>query len=466
MTDSTITIDRPVPSLRVALTTLGCKVNQYDTATITDRLRAEGHTIVPFADTADVYIVNSCTVTHQADAESRQLARRAKRHNPDARVVMTGCYAQISPHSVAKVPEVDYVVGLNRLDDLLRVVSRDTGHERVLVSNLRKPGEVPRVDTLGALTFSGQTRAFLKVQEGCDLFCTFCIVPMSRGKSRSVSPRTVLEQLDRLAGQGFQEVVLTGIHLGGYGEDLDPKVNLVWLLEAIEERKPVPRIRISSLDPHEISDTFIRVLSQAETLCPHLHVPLQAGDDAVLQRMRRRYDTTLAREVLQQVRETLPHASLGTDLIVGFPGEGDSEFAHTLAFLEESPFTYFHVFPYSVRRGTTAAKFAEKVSQPVIDTRARRVRQLGEKKKTAFIRSFIGQTLPVLFEHTRDKNTGLLKGYSRNYLRILAAGSDDYMNREVPVTIIRTNGETAWGNICEQTPKTAPLSQDSMQMAG
>lgn len=433
--------------MRVAITTLGCKVNQYDTATIEDRLRAEGHTLVPFTETADVYIVNSCTVTNQADAESRQLARRAKRYNPSARIIMTGCYAQVNPTSVARVPEVDHVVGLNRLDDLLRAVKAELA-ERVAVSNLRKEeGEPLGIDTLGAFTFSGQTRAFLKIQEGCDLFCTFCIVPMSRGKSRSVPPRIVLEQLDRLADQGFQEVVLTGIHLGGYGEDLDPRVDLTWLLDTIEERKPVPRVRLSSIDPHEISDSLLRLLARAETLCPHMHVPMQSGDDTTLARMRRRYDSALSREVLTKLRETLPHAALGTDLIVGFPGEGEAEFARSVAFLEESPFTYFHVFPYSVRNGTTAAKFTDKVPQPVIDARARQVRKLGEQKKAAFARGFVGHTLPVLFEHTRDKATGLLKGYSRNYLRVLAAGEDEYINREVPVTITRANGGAVWGQI-------------------
>jgi threonylcarbamoyladenosine tRNA methylthiotransferase MtaB len=257
----------------------------------------------------------------------------------------------------------------------------------------------------------------------------------------------VLEQLDRLADQGFQEVVLTGIHLGGYGEDLDPRVDFTWLLEAIEEHKPLARVRLSSIDPHEIDDRLMHLLAQAETLCPHLHIPLQSGDDAILSRMRRRYDSTLARDVLTRLRETLPQAALGTDLIVGFPGEGENEFARSLQFLEESPFTYFHVFPYSVRNGTTAAKFLDKVPQPVIDIRARQVRKLGEQKKAAFARGFIGHTLPVLFEHTRDKTSGMLKGYSRNYLRILAAGSDAYMNCEVPVTVTRTNGEVLWGEI-------------------
>jgi threonylcarbamoyladenosine tRNA methylthiotransferase MtaB len=363
---------------------------------------------------------------------------------------MTGCYAQVNPKSVARVAEVDHVVGLNRLDALLQAVKAELA-ERVVVSNLRKSeaGRLPGINTLGALTFSGQTRAFLKIQEGCDLFCTFCIVPLSRGKSRSVPPRVVLEQLDRLADQGFQEVVLTGIHLGGYGEDLEPRIDLSWLLEAIEERKPVPRVRLSSIDPHEIDDRLMHLLAQAQTLCPHLHVPLQSGDDTILSRMRRRYDSALARDVLTRLRETLPQAALGTDLIVGFPGEGEDEFARGFRFLEESPFTYFHVFPYSVRNGTTAAKFSDKVPQPVIDLRARQVRKLGEEKKAAFARSFVGHTLPVLFEHTRDKASGMLKGYSRNYLRVLAAGGDEYVNRDIPVTITRTNGETLWGKIAE-----------------
>lgn len=432
--------------LRVAITTLGCKVNQYDTATIADRLRAAGHTLVPFTAPADVYIVNSCSVTNQADAESRQLARRAKRFNPAARVIMTGCYAQVNPLSAARVAEVDYVIGLNRLPDLLRAVTAELT-DRIAVSNLRHTGQRPGIDTFGALTFRGQTRAFLKIQEGCDLFCTFCIVPLSRGKSRSVPPRLVLAQLHRLAAQGFQEVVLTGIHLGSYGEDLTPPLRLTDLLEMIEERRPVPRVRLSSLDPHEISDRLIALLQQAETLCPHLHIPLQSGDDSILLRMRRRYDTALARAVLDKVRAALPHASLGTDIIVGFPGEGEGEFANTLAFLAASPLTYFHVFPYSARAGTTAAKFPAQVPPATIEARARQVRQLGEQKKNAFTRSFLGQTLPVLCEHTRDKTSGLLKGYSRNYLRVLAAGGDEWLNREVPVTLTHVSGGTARGDI-------------------
>ena len=444
----------PLASRRVALTSLGCKVNQYDAAAMQERLSAAGHQCVPFDEAADVYIVNSCTVTHQADAESRQLCRRAKRRNPAARVVMTGCYAQVDPHAVARLAEVDYVVGLNRLDDIVRLVSgtgqAESGSDPpVFVSDLRKTEAEtrPGIDTFGALDFAGQTRAFLKIQEGCDLFCTFCIVPRSRGTSRSVAPRVVLDQLDRLAVRGFQEVVLTGIHLGGYGHDLDPRIDLTWLLEAIEERRPVPRVRLSSLDPHEIGPRLLQLLAESETLCPHLHVPLQWGDDTILRRMRRRYDTALARDVLAAARSRLPDAALGTDLIVGFPGEGEAEFARGLEFLEASPFTYFHVFPYSVRAGTTAAKFPDKLPPSVIQHRAAEVRRLGQRKQAEFARGFADACLPVLFEHTRDKTSGLLKGYSRNYLRVYAPGGDGDMNREVPVRITKADGGRLDGRI-------------------
>ncbi len=448
----------PHTSRRVALTTLGCKVNQYDTATLQERLSAAGHQCVPFSDAAEVYIVNSCTVTNQADVESRQLVRRAKRRNPNARVIMTGCYAQVSPEAVAHLPEVDYVVGLNRLDDLVRLVAQGASttqplDQRVFVGTLRtaRHEAPPSIKTFGAVTFQGQTRAFLKIQEGCDLFCTFCIVPMSRGKSRSIVPRLILDQLDRLADQGFQEVVLTGIHLGGYGADLNPRVNLTWLLEALEERRPVPRVRLSSLDPHEISPTLMQLLTHSEVLCPHLHIPLQWGEDSILARMRRRYDTACARDVLTELRERLPHAALGTDLIVGFPGEGETEFAQGMAFLEESPFTYFHVFPYSVRSGTTAAKYTDRVAPAVIQERAKQVRALGERKKAAFIRQFESETLPVLFECQRDRVSGRLKGYSRNYIRVYADGSDDDMNREVPVRMARAEEGILSGTILRDT---------------
>jgi threonylcarbamoyladenosine tRNA methylthiotransferase MtaB len=412
-------------SPRVAILTLGCKVNSYDTATIGDRLRGAGCTLVDAGMPADVVIVNSCTVTDAADAESRRLARRARRANPHARVIVTGCYAQTQPQGAAAVDAVDYVIGLDRLSALVEAATRPVpALPRIVVGESRKARAVA---TFGARTFPGQTRAFLKVQEGCDLFCTFCIVPMARGKSRSLAPREVLREMEGLAAQGFREVVLTGVHLGGYGEDLEPRVDLVWLLDALVEQGLFTRIRLSSIDPHEVTEPLVRLMAAAPAVCPHLHVPLQAADDGVLRRMRRRYDTGLAAERLAMIHEYLPEASIGTDLIAGFPGEDDDAFERTLAFVDASPITYAHVFPYSVRTGTTAAKLDGKVAPAVIRTRAARLRALTSRRRTAFARRFDGVDAEVLVENTRDPRTGRLRGYTRNYLRAALDGADDVM---------------------------------------
>ncbi|MEO8602303.1 MAG: tRNA (N(6)-L-threonylcarbamoyladenosine(37)-C(2))-methylthiotransferase MtaB [bacterium] len=419
--------------LRVAFATLGCKVNQYDTAVMETALR-ESCELVPFAAAADVYVVNSCTVTDRADAESRQLARRARRANPAARVVLTGCFAQASPQRAA-VPEVDYVIGVGRLPDVLRAVHDQipAAEGRILVGNLRK---ATVVTTLGADVFTGQTRAFLKVQEGCDLFCTFCIVPTTRGRSRSVPPRRLLDELQRLATLGFQEVVLTGIHLGGYGKDLTPRLDLADLVEMIAAAAPVSRIRLSSIDPPEVTPRLLELLRCSPVWCEHLHVPIQSGADAVLRRMRRLYDVALVRDVAAEVRRALPDAALGTDVIAGFPGESESDAAATQALLRDTAFTYCHVFPYSRRSGTTAAKATDQVPTDVIRSRAQALRQLSATQRCAFAATQVGAHLEVLIERGRDASSGQLIGYSRNYVRALLDGGDEWKNRLVQVRAI------------------------------
>ncbi len=438
--------------MRVAFTTLGCKVNQYDTATLETVLRAQGCEVVPFTAGADVYVVNSCTVTDRADAESRQLARRARRLNPRGRVVLTGCFVQASPQRAATLAEVDYVVGIGRLVDVLRAVRGEIGADegRVFVDNLRK---AEHVTTLGAEVFAGQTRAFLKVQEGCDLFCTFCIVPFARGRSRSVEPRRVLAELERLAERGFREVVLTGIHLGGYGHDLTPRIGLADLVEMIAEVAPLPRVRLSSIDPHEVTPRLLDLITGSKVLCPHVHMPVQSGADPVLRRMRRQYDAQLVRDVAAEIGRALPDAGLGTDVIAGFPGESDADCAATLTLLSELPFTYFHVFPYSRRTGTTAAKFVDRIAPPTIAARAHALRQLGAEKRRAFAARFIGRSLPVLVESTRDRATGLLTGYARNYVRVLVDGPDGVVNSEVAVRVTERRGDRVRGSLDQSLPE-------------
>jgi threonylcarbamoyladenosine tRNA methylthiotransferase MtaB len=421
-----------VSGLRVAILTLGCKVNAYDSAAIGDRLVGAGCRLVDLDDGADVVVVNSCTVTDAADAESRRLARRARRTNPAARVVLTGCYAQTQPAAAAAEAAVDHVVGLNRLDALVDAVTAPDRVPRVVVGNSRRERTV---STFGARTFPGQTRAFLKVQEGCDLFCTFCIVPMARGASRSLAPRAVLDEVRALAAAGFEEIVLTGVHLGGWGEDLRPGGDLAGLVTAIAEHGLVPRLRLSSIDPHEVTEPLLRAMAASPGVCPHLHVPLQTADDGVLRRMRRRYDTALARERLAMIRELLPDAAIGTDVIAGFPGEDAAAFERTLAFLEEAPVSYCHVFPYSVRSGTTAAKLDGHNPAAVIAERARRLRALDERKRQAFARRFDGACAEVLVETTRDPQGGALRGYTRNYLRARLEGPDAWRGRRVPVRL-------------------------------
>jgi threonylcarbamoyladenosine tRNA methylthiotransferase MtaB len=414
--------------MRIAITTLGCKVNQYDSAVIQSRLEGR-HAIVPFEDEADFYIVNACTVTDRSDWEARQLARRAKRRSPAARVLLTGCYAQVSPGEVASVPEVDFVVGLNRVDDLVRCLEDAAAAEKISVGDVKRERGVK---VLGARALPGHTRAFLKIQEGCDYSCTYCIIPTARGLSRSVPPETILREIGALAVRGYQEVVLTGIHLGGYGRDLTPRLDLTALLEMILEKSPIRRLRLSSLDPREVPERLLRLIARSDVLCPHLHICAQAGDDRILKDMRRNYDSSYYREIVTAARELLPDAALGSDIIVGFPGESDDDFAREMEFFASLPLTYFHVFPYSIRSGTPAAALPAQVPAGVKKKRAKQMRALGAAKKRDFAERFIGRRLSVLFE-SAGKN-GVLTGYSRNYLAVAAAGAPA-INREAEVEI-------------------------------
>ncbi len=412
--------------MRIAITTLGCKINQYDSAVIQSRLE-ERHAIVPFEDEADFYIVNACTVTDRADWEARQLVRRAKRRSPAARVLVTGCYAQVSPGEVARVPDVDYVVGLNRMDDLVRCIEQD-GTPKISVADVQRERGVP---VLGARALPGHTRAFLKIQEGCDYSCTYCIIPTARGLSRSVAPETIIGEIAALAERGYREIVLTGIHLGGYGRDLTPRLDLTALVEMILEKSPLRRLRLSSLDPREVPERLLNLVARSDVLCPHLHICAQAGDDRILKAMRRNYDTAYYRDIIVRARELLPDAALGSDIIVGFPGESEADFERQMEYFAALPLTYFHVFPYSVRSGTPAAALGGHVPPAVKKERAKKLRELGARKKKFFARSFVGRRLQVLLE-SRAKN-GALTGYSRNYLTVAANAGQ--VNDEIEVAV-------------------------------
>lgn len=430
--------------MRISIATLGCKINQYDSAVIRNRLEGT-HSFVPFEERADCYVINTCTVTDRADWEARQLVRRAKRLNPAARVLVTGCYAQVNPQEVARVEGVDFVVGLNRVEDLLRFVEAPTSETTAIaVSDVKRERGV-RV--LGARALPDHTRAFLKIQEGCNYSCTYCIIPSARGLSRSVAPGEVMRQVKQLAEAGYKEIVLTGIHLGGYGQDLSPRIDLTALVEMISGSGVVARLRLSSLDPREVPDRLLDLIAGSTVVCPHLHVCAQAGNDQILKAMRRNYDTFYYRDLVLRVRDRLPDAAIGSDVIVGFPGESDVQFESSLQYFDALPLTYFHVFPYSARRSTAAASLPGHIPAAVKKLRARRMRDLGVRKKQIFYNRFVGRRVPVLLEAKLDPASGMQRGFTRNYLPVSVAGGESFVNREIFVTLKQAVKEHLIGEI-------------------
>ncbi|MFS8580317.1 MAG: tRNA (N(6)-L-threonylcarbamoyladenosine(37)-C(2))-methylthiotransferase MtaB, partial [Novibacillus thermophilus] len=337
----------------VAFHTLGCKVNHYETDTMWQLFKKAGYERVDFDDKADVYVINTCTVTNTGDKKSRQVIRRAVRRNPDAVIAVTGCYAQTSPDEIVAIPGVDVVVGTQGRDKLLEHIEEhlQTREPVNAVKNIMKNREFEELDVPA---YSERTRASLKIQEGCNNFCTFCIIPWARGLMRSRKPENVLKQARELVSAGYREIVLTGIHTGGYGEDFDDYklADLLWDLDKIEGLK---RIRISSIEASQIDERVLDVLNESDKMCRHLHIPIQAGDDAVLKRMRRKYTVAEYREKIEKIREALPNLAITTDVIVGFPGETEEMFANTYRVIEELQFAELHVFPYSKRSGTPAA---------------------------------------------------------------------------------------------------------------
>jgi len=402
--------------VRVALATLGCKVNQYESAGMAETLREDGYAPVPFAGEADIYIINTCTVTGKADFQSRQLIRRAVRNNPRAAILVTGCYAQLLPEEISRLPGVTMVAGNVEKGDILGLVrAMAAGVKRAVEGDIRR---VTEFSTPAAGVFAGRTRAFLKIQDGCDSFCSYCVVPHGRGKSRSLAAKDVLERLQAMSAAGHRELVLTGISLGAYGRDLRPAADLLGLLRQVATIKQLPRLRLSSLEPLEITDALLAFIRDQGILCRHLHIPLQSGSDRILAEMGRDYDGAFFRRLVHKIQTYLPDAAIGSDVMVGFPGEGETEFQHTRQLVEELPLAYLHVFSYSPRPGTPAAALPDQVRGVDKKRRASIIRQLGMKKRDDFARQFLGRELTVLLESKRDRETGLMRGFSSNYLPV------------------------------------------------
>ena len=427
---------------RVAITTLGCKTNQFESAAMAEELARQGYVGVPFSEPADVYIVNTCTVTAKSDAESRKLIRRAARLNPGARVVVTGCYAQLAADELSRLPNVSLVVGNSEKRDIAALLADDAGETRVAVSDI---GAKEAAEALPLESFAEHTRAFLQVQNGCNAFCAYCIVPFARGRSRSVPAAEVLAGVQRFVAAGFREVVLTGIHLGAYGKDLAGAGDLVGLLDRIVAEGDVKRLRIGSVEPDEVGSGLIDKMASAASICPHLHLPLQSGSDPVLRAMGRGYDRGYILALVDRLVAAVPDIAIGFDVIAGFPGETDADHRATCDLIAALPVAYLHVFPYSNRPGTRAAAMAGHLPPAVIRERAAELRRLGEAKKLAYAGQFVGRELGVLLQ--KDGRSGL----TGNYLSVSLIGAGDWGPEPlVRITGVNSDGSCR-GEVCGQS---------------
>jgi threonylcarbamoyladenosine tRNA methylthiotransferase MtaB len=445
---------------RVAFVTLGCKVNQSDTQKAIADFRSAGFRIVPPQSPAEVYVVNTCSVTHVADRKSRQWLRRAARANPDALVVATGCYAESGHDTLEEMPEVGVIVGYKAKDDLLSLVLDRLPGYAPPESNLVEKSDSQRTPSwaggeegdLGP-DYAGRTRAMVKVEDGCNDFCTFCIIPFTRGMPRSTPTNEVVRTVNARLAEGFKEIVLTGVHMGKYGQDhaqrklsaADPTEarDLPGVVRAVLERTAVPRLRITSLEPTDgvMMLPLLRDERFARRLVPHLHLPLQSGCDATLERMKRDYTTEEFASVVAQLREALPGISITTDLIVGFPGETDEEWRQTLDFVQRMEFAKVHVFPYSRRPGTPASQMEGQVPPDVAQTRTHEAIALSARLEAAYAVRHLGQHLPVLWEQEQD---GVWVGLTGNYMRVRARSSLYLHNKITPALIAHLDTEGLW----------------------
>ncbi|MEW8986164.1 MAG: tRNA (N(6)-L-threonylcarbamoyladenosine(37)-C(2))-methylthiotransferase MtaB [Bacillus sp. (in: firmicutes)] len=422
----------------VAFHTLGCKVNHYETEAIWQLFKEQGYERVEFEATSDVYIINTCTVTNTGDKKSRQIIRRAVRKNPDAVICVTGCYAQTSPAEILAIPGVDVVVGTQDRVKMLDYIEQYK-QERQPINGVRNIMKSRVYEELDVPAFTDRTRASLKIQEGCNNFCTFCIIPWARGLMRSRDPKEVIRQAQQLVDAGYKEIVLTGIHTGGYGEDMKD-YNLALLLKDLEkEVHGLKRLRISSIEASQITDEVIEAIKNSNVIVRHLHIPLQSGSDSVLKRMRRKYTMEFFAERLNRLKEVLPGLAVTSDVIVGFPGETEAEFMETYNFIKNHQFSELHVFPYSKRTGTPAARMEDQVDEEVKNERVHRLISLSDQLAKEYASQFDDEVLEVIPEEKFDDDTNspLYVGYTDNYLKVVFAGTEAMIGKIVKVKLTK-----------------------------
>ncbi len=431
---------------RVAIFTLGCKTNQYESEAMAGLFRREGYKQVTFDEKADVYIINTCTVTHLGDRKSRQMIRRAVKKNPGAIVAVTGCYAQTSPGEVLEIPGVDLVIGTRDRDRIVELVE-EAEKSPVPVNAVRDIMSQRLFEDMSILDYENRTRAFVKIQEGCSNFCTYCIIPYARGPLRSRSPDKVLDEVKRLVEEGFKEIVLTGIHIGAYGAGLEEKTDLADLVVRISLTPGVKRLRLGSVEPLDITPRLIEAVAGIRTVCRHLHIPLQSGDDYILNRMNRHYNTFEFSRLVGAIRSQVPDIAITTDIIVGFPGETAERFENTYEFVKETAFSKTHVFKYSPRKGTPAAGYPEQVPAEDKDARCKRLIALDRENQKNFARQFLGRSMEVLFEQPAGEEEELWEGLTDNYIRVLVKSSEDLKGQFADVRIVKLKGTNLLGKM-------------------
>lgn len=437
----------------VSFYTLGCKVNQYETNAMEQQFIKNNYEIVENTQKADIYVINTCTVTNMAERKSRQMLRRVKEINPSAVLVVCGCYAQVAKNELEQIPEIDIILGINEKNEIVQIVEnyiekmaeQDKKSQKAEIDDVSKQKEF--LD-FGDVTYTEKNRAVVKVQDGCNMFCSYCIIPYARGRIRSRKIESVVSEIEKIAKEGIKEVVITGIHVASYGKDFDnentsKKIRLIDLLEAINKIDGIDRIRLSSLEPTIVDEEFATRLSKLDKICDHFHLSLQSGCDETLKRMNRKYTTQIYRDAVATLRKYYPEASFTTDVIVGFPGETDEEFAKTYEFLKEIDFYRLHVFKYSPRRGTVAEKMPNQIDGNKKEERSDKLIELSISTENKHNQSYIGKTVKVLFEEFED---GFFKGHTTNYMMVKVAGeeeqSDKFVNKILDVKIKENNDET------------------------
>lgn len=432
-----------------AFITLGCKVNQYETQAIRESLVAKGFVETIPERAADLYVINTCTVTSASDEKSRQYIKQVKRKNPRATVVVTGCYAEAEVESVKKLEGVDFVITKAEEAQLAEIVSRDTMHG-VPTSSVSLPPEKKEewgVDTyihrsakesiynLKISHFAGHTRAFLKIEDGCDMYCSYCIIPYVRGSIKSRRPLDILEEARRLIDNGYKEIILTGIHLGAYGKDTQDNHRLLDIIHMLSNLSGLERLRLSSIEVNEISHDLINLIIHTKKICPHFHIPLQSGDDFILKRMNRKYTASHYLEVLDSIRSKIDSPSFTTDVIIGFPGEQDEHFENTINLCKKAGFSRMHLFSFSARDGTPAAKMTDRCPPQVIKQRKTMLEATANTLAFNYKNNSLNRIAEVLVEIERDPKTNKLCGYSRQYIKVLFDGPDTIKNTIVSVRI-------------------------------